>query len=226
MRLTALRYTLRVIGVLSRYVARPDPVNARWYRARCAGEDLLIGEGISWLGPLSSLSLASFFRVGAAQINSNDSVLEMGAGAGVWSLCCLRRGARVSATDLPEVDLSGLAESAKRRGKDIEILSGDLFESLDQRQFDHVFFNPPFHVGTPSTPEERAYFGGVDGDVVCRYLTELSSYLTSQGVGWIVLPKRERALYQAHLDLFDVTEVSSRWLPLLGRVYLLALHQR
>ena len=222
-RLTALRYQLRALGSIARFIAQADTANPRWLKARCAGEDLLIGEGVSWPSPLPGLSFAPLFNASAAHVSSGASVLEVGAGSGVWSLCCLRRGAQVSAADLPEVDLSGLVEAARRQGGTIETSRGDLFESIGQHRFDHVFFNPPFHIGASTTPEERAYFGGVNGDVVRRYLRELPNHLSAEGIGWIILPQRERALYQVELRALNVTEVHSQWLPVLGRVYLLAL---
>ena len=96
-RLTALRYQLRALGSIARFIAQADTANPRWLKARCAGEDLLIGEGVSWPSPLPGLSFAPLFNASAAHVSSGASVLEVGAGSGVWSLCCLRRGAQVSA---------------------------------------------------------------------------------------------------------------------------------
>ena len=78
-----------------------------------------------------------------------DSILELGCGVGVASLCL---GARV-----PDLALSGVeiqddyAELARRNasanGQDMDVITGDVAEmpqSLRQQQFTHVIANPPY----------------------------------------------------------------------------------
>ena len=115
------------------------------------GEPLHFDESVSHPRPLPLLHFFKLFRSSSRQVFAHQSVLEMGAGAGVWSWLCLHRKAHVTATDLKEVSLRGLQDSAYQAGfNNLDIYYGDLFENITKRSFDHIFFNPPFHFATPT----------------------------------------------------------------------------
>jgi methylase of polypeptide subunit release factors len=99
--------------------------------------------------PLPGLSFFPLFRSASSEVVEHHSVLEMGAGAGIWSLLCLEQKAQVSASDLPSVCLDGLVQTSTNAGFSKPTLYyGDLFESIPKQSFDHIFFNPPFHFHT------------------------------------------------------------------------------
>lgn len=134
------------------------------------------------------------------------------------------------ATDLPEVDLSGLVESAQylERGS-LSVQTGDLFEAVHSYKFSKIFFNPPFHLHPPRSTWERAYCGGGDSPsehVLIRFLETCPLYLKPHGNIGLILSARERNAYQPSLHPFDVSETQSIWLPLIGRVSLLILQLR
>ena len=87
---------------------------------------------------------------------ANDSVLELGCGAGVAILCL---GRRVSGTSLYGLELqpeyAALAQrNAAENDQNLQIFTGDLAqmpESLKQQQFDHVLANPPYFLRSSST---------------------------------------------------------------------------
>lgn len=77
-----------------------------------------------------------------------ETVLELGCGVGVASLCLAER--------VPGVSVAGIelqpayAELAHRnaQGRDFEVFTGDLAampDALKQRQFHHVMCNPPYY---------------------------------------------------------------------------------
>ncbi len=78
-----------------------------------------------------------------------DSVLELGCGVGVASLCL---GSRVPGLVLfgleMQADYAGLARrNAQANAQEMEVITGDLAdmpESLRQQQFSHVIANPPY----------------------------------------------------------------------------------
>lgn len=78
-----------------------------------------------------------------------DCVLELGCGVGVASLCLAARvpGLRLTGVEL-QVDYVDLARrNGTEAGLDFEVCAADLNalpEPLRQRQFDHVFANPPY----------------------------------------------------------------------------------
>lgn len=223
LRLFLIKTNLKLLNRLGRLWTTPDQKINKYQVVNCAGLEILISETVSNPAPLPGLHFVTLFKSSAAHVSQEARVLEMGAGAGVWSLLCAKRGAQVTASDLVGVDLSGLEKSAHQIGKSIEIYNGDLFEKLNNQRFDHIFFNPPFHHAPAKNIREQAYFGGDKGKVVSRFLQESPKYLNQNGQVWLILPKHEAQLHQEALDQWLVSEVQSIYLPLLGTVKLLAL---
>jgi len=78
-----------------------------------------------------------------------QSVLELGCGVGVASLCLAARVAGLRLTGLElQADYAALArENAARNDAALEVLEGDVAAmppALRQRRFDHVIVNPPW----------------------------------------------------------------------------------
>ena len=90
---------------------------------------------------------------------AGQSVLELGCGVGVASLCL---AARVSGLHLAGVEIQpGYADLARRNaaetGHPLQVETGDLTrmpDSLRQRQFDHVIANPPYFQRDRSMPAQ------------------------------------------------------------------------
>ena len=80
---------------------------------------------------------------------AGDTVLELGCGVGVATLCLTARVAGVAATGLELQDkYAALArQNAQQNGLSLDVVTGDLRhmpEELRQRQFTHVIMNPPY----------------------------------------------------------------------------------
>lgn len=80
---------------------------------------------------------------------AGQSVLELGCGVGVASLCLGARVPGVTLTGLElQADYADLARrNAAENGADFTVMTGDLQampDALRQRQFDHVMANPPY----------------------------------------------------------------------------------
>lgn len=91
-----------------------------------------------------------------------ETVLELGCGAGVASLCLGWRVEGLRLTGLErQVDYADLARrNAAANGIGLEVVTGDLAclpAALRQVSFDHVIANPPFFLaGTPAPEPGRA----------------------------------------------------------------------
>jgi len=94
---------------------------------------------------------------------AGQSVLELGCGAGVASLCL---GRRVKGLTITGVELQpDYAELAQRNAEEnkiaMQVITADLVDlplSIRQQDFDHVFSNPPYYqrsAGTAASDEGR-----------------------------------------------------------------------
>jgi len=197
---------------------------ARGGEVSAGGLTVRVPRGVCHPAPFGGVSFAPLFEAALEGLTDRERVLDLGTGCGIWALLAARSGAEVWATDLPHVDLSVVAASARANHLTPPVLrAGDLFEPVKGERFDRVLFNPPFHLGEPADDAERAYLGGADGEVVRRFSREVSEYRTEGGAAYLILPRRERAAYADALAAHRVEERASRWLPVLGRCYLLAL---
>lgn len=88
----------------------------------------------------------------ACPARSGESVLELGCGAGVASLCL---GARIAGLRLIGVERQAFyADLARRNGLDVvEADLAALPADLKQRSFDHVIANPPYHGASPASED-------------------------------------------------------------------------
>ena len=85
----------------------------------------------------------------ACGARAGQSVLELGCGAGVASLCLGSRVAGLRLTGLElQPDYADLARrNARENGVDLAVIEGDLAqmpEALRAQSFDHVIANPPY----------------------------------------------------------------------------------
>jgi len=89
-------------------------------------------------------------------------ILELGAGSGLLSIFCARRGAIVSASDVSKTALRNLSENVKLTGTSFTILNSDLFDSIDPDDYNLILINPPYYPGTPLTDADKAWYCGND----------------------------------------------------------------
>ena len=102
-------------------------------------------------------------------LQSDDVVLDLGAGAGLIGILAARRGHRVVATDVVPAYAECLRANALLNGVGgrLEVRTGDLFEPVGGETFDVIAANPP-QMPTPpdrewSDPQSRMDNGGPDG---------------------------------------------------------------
>lgn len=114
--------------------------------------DQFLGGKVTALQPINGFrsSTDAVFLAASIPARSGQTVLELGAGAGVVSLCL---AARVSGLSGVAVELqpayADLAErNFKANGVDLAVQAGDvaaLPDPVRTQRFDHVYFNPPYY---------------------------------------------------------------------------------
>lgn len=129
-----------------------------------ASDDAFLGGRLKILQPAGGYRAATDPVLLAASVAAGQSqtVLELGCGVGVASLCLAwRTGAQVTGLELQPVYADLARENARRNGLRLNVIEGDLERmppALRARCFDHVMFNPPFFArgdGTVARDEGR-----------------------------------------------------------------------
>lgn len=146
-------------------------------------------------------------------LREGDTVLDLGAGAGLIGILAARRGHRVVATDLVPACSECTRSNALLNGVGarLEVRTGDLFVPLRGETFDLIAANPP-QMPTPPDREwdddqARTDNGGPDGwAVVDRIIHEAPTYLKPEGrlvfplFGFLGVERASETLRRAGLD--------------------------
>lgn len=113
--------------------------------------------------------------VAAMEVEPGETTLDLGCGTGLLALAAARRGARAVAVD---ADLRAV-ECARRtlaaNGVAGEVLISDCAQAVQERQFDVVLCNPPFHRGV-----------GVEFDVARQMIRDAAQVLRPSGRLYLV----------------------------------------
>lgn len=106
----------------------------------------------------------------------NKRVLELGAGNGLISFFCDKHGAKVTATDISDEAIKGLAKNKEALKSSITIVKSDLFEALGKNDFDYLFLNPPYYPNNPKNMEQKAWFCGEDFEFFTNFFTAYKNF--------------------------------------------------
>jgi len=71
-------------------------------------------------------------------------VLEVGCGNCYNSLFCAKKGAQVFALDVDPKALEVSKREAQKKGLKMTFITSNMFSSLQEKDFDLIFFNPPY----------------------------------------------------------------------------------
>ncbi|MEM0999144.1 MAG: methyltransferase [Bacteroidota bacterium] len=104
------------------------------------------------------------------------SVLEIGAGSGLVSIWCARKGAKVTATDISDVALAAMAKNAEANATELTIVKSDLFQELPAFRYDYVTINPPYYKGLPENEEQFAWYAGPHYEYFHVLFADLKDY--------------------------------------------------
>ncbi|OYX43541.1 MAG: methyltransferase [Rhodobacterales bacterium 32-67-9] len=122
-------------------------------------EDAFLGGRIRIVQPRHGYRAAMdpVLLAAAVPARAGDSVLDLGCGAGVASLCLGHRvpGLRLAGLELQPAYAALARRNAAANGQEFEVHDGDLArlpEGLRVRSFDHVIANPPYFPAGAGTP--------------------------------------------------------------------------
>src|SRR6185437_10810001 len=110
-------------------------------------------------------------------------MLEIGTGCGAIALFVAHRwGGEVTATDISESALAAARANARRNALSPRFLKSDLFDAVDERDFDLVVFNTPLIDKSPEDDLERESLCDPGGRLLRRYLDGLRGVLAPRGL--------------------------------------------
>jgi SAM-dependent methyltransferase len=117
---------------------------------------------------------------------TRPNALDIGTGCGILGVFTALRGYSVTAIDIEPGAVACARANAKRNGveKQMVVMEGDLFSTVEGEVFDVVVFNLPFFRGVAHTPFERAWRSP---DVIERCAAGLPTVLAKGGAAYFVL---------------------------------------
>ncbi len=120
----------------------------------------------------------------------NKIILDMGCGSGILSLIAASNGAYVTSVDINPraVEATTINVEQNKLSDRIHTFQSDLFKNIPREsRFDVILFNPPYYLEEPTNDQERAFFGGDDYRVMNEFAQQVKSFLSKDGVIYIIL---------------------------------------
>ncbi|MBS3815807.1 MAG: methyltransferase, partial [Hadesarchaea archaeon] len=130
----------------------------------------------------------TFFIADNLNVSEGEKVLEIGTGCGILAILAAKLGGQVLATDINPVAIECAKKNAKNQDvfNQIEFKLGNLFDSVEDEEFDLIIFNPPYLPVSESESQgtllEKAWDGGSTGrKIIDNFIDELPNYLKEEG---------------------------------------------
>jgi len=144
------------------------------------------GLGIKIFGGVYKTSADTELMAKTAKINSNQSFLEVGCGAGVVSIILSKSAKSGIGTDINELAVRNSEFNARRyKIKNVKFIKSDLFENIHDK-FDVIICNPPYN-NLPANDDVDKMFWDANNEMKRRFFEEVGNHLNDNGCiyfGW------------------------------------------
>jgi methylase of polypeptide subunit release factors len=139
-------------------------------------------EGVYHPTPESS-SLLFIRNIMAMNKPSIPRTLEIGAGCGAISLfVAARHRSEVVATDITSEAIEAIVRNSEQNKISVRVIKSDLFDDVDDRDFDLIVFNVPLIDKEPDDDVERANLCDPGGRILRRFLLNAGRFLSRDGL--------------------------------------------
>ena len=109
--------------------------------------------------------------------------LEIGAGCGIISLFMAANWpSRIVATDISEVAVKATLDNAELNGLSLTAFQSDLFERIEERDFDLIVFNTPMIDKDPENDIEKLSLCDPHGLITDAYLRQARRHVSKDGL--------------------------------------------
>lgn len=202
--------------VLKRVAFRILKPLSQWYFSKARGyryQDLkvLVQPGVFF--PHLTISTRVLLEYLDMQDLKDQSVLELGAGCGIISFRCARKGANVTASDISALAIDNIKYNKSELNLNVRIQQSDLFDSISEK-FDLVIINPPYYPKDPKSEAEKAWFCGAEFQYFEKLANQLGDHLTEKGHALMILSedcetyKIQQILESGGLTMNEISEAN------------------
>ncbi|HZZ62133.1 MAG TPA: class I SAM-dependent methyltransferase [Roseiarcus sp.] len=134
--------------------------------------------------PLPDSSSEFFIRnIKAMNPNLIGKTLEIGAGCGIISLFIAANWtSRTVATDISQVAVRATLDNARLNDVSLTAFQSDLFEKIDETDFDLIVFNTPMVDKNPENDIERYSLCDPHGRITESYLRQARHHISRDGL--------------------------------------------
>jgi tRNA1Val (adenine37-N6)-methyltransferase len=124
------------------------------------------------------------------------TILDIGTGTGVIALMLAQKftDAKVDTVEI-DADAAQTAEGNFKVSPFADRLAiykssfGNYFDQFPDRKYDLIVSNPPFYIGSLKSPgAKRTLAKHTDFDFFERLIKSISGHLSSNGLGWLIVP--------------------------------------
>jgi methylase of polypeptide subunit release factors len=151
---------------------------------RICADGLVVDVPAGVYHPLPDSSSEFFIRnIKAMNQNLIAKTLEIGAGCGIISLYMAANWAsRTVATDISQIAVEATVANAKLNKVDVTAFQSDLFENIDEKDFDLIVFNTPLVDKNPENDIERYSLCDPHGRITESYLRQARRHVSTDGL--------------------------------------------
>jgi len=131
--------------------------------------------------PLTGRTTKFFIR--HMQIHLSSRILEIGTGTGAIAAVAAQAGGHVTATDINPYAVQCARKTMRLNNLQnrVTVLSGDLFEPVQNQTFDMILFNPPYFANKASSGIAQAWSAGPQFELIVRFLSGAHQVLAKGG---------------------------------------------
>lgn len=118
---------------------------------------------------------------------NSKNILELGAGSGMISVYCAKKGALVTASDISLSAIENVRLNAELNECNITVVHSDLFDSIPEQQFDFIVINPPYFAKEPENESEYAWFCGKEFQYFEKLFSQIGDFISRSTISLMVL---------------------------------------
>lgn len=153
-------------------------------------EDGFLGGRLRVLQPLRGYRAATdpVLMAAAVPARAGQTVLELGCGAGVASLCLAARvDVRLTGLEVQAPYAALARENAARNGIAMQVIDGDVAAMPIRDAFDHVMANPPYYAGGTASGDAGRDMALREGLPLAEWLAAMARRLVAGGWATLIL---------------------------------------